>query len=209
MSDLAIRELVPNATETGLDLPNGLTEFEWVELGEKLGRAARASAWWIGDWINYGEARWGQKYEEAMAVTGLSYEHLQKCASVAARFELRDRSRNLTWSHHFRIAAVADASSWLELAAENNWSVREMLAQAEEAPRSQRIQPGRRHGEVIRAAEHIAKLCKRWDRPMTDSLTPREARKQLAVLQKAREQLDEVIDAVEYRAATLPTFNGR
>lgn len=209
MAALATRgEFLPEATETALVLPDGMTEAEWRAFGEKLGRAARASAWWIGDWINYGETKWGEKYDDAIAVTGLSYEHLKKCAAVARRFEKGDRSPNLPWTHHFRVYGLSNAEEWLARAESEEWSVRDLVERISEAPRT-KIMPAKRHGEVVRAAEKMVRLFSRWQRPMTDTLTPPQARKQLTVLRKAREQLDEVIEAVEYRAATTHTFMGR
>jgi hypothetical protein len=37
--------------------------------GGCLGSVARASGWWIGDWIQYGNARYHEKYEAAAKVT--------------------------------------------------------------------------------------------------------------------------------------------
>lgn len=88
-------ELIPGATETGLSLPDHLTEEEWRSVGSDLGRVQRASQWWVGDWINYAEVKWGEKYEEAQAITGLNPNYLRPCAMVAARFGLLDRSNKL------------------------------------------------------------------------------------------------------------------
>lgn len=71
------------------------------------------------------------------------------------------------------------------------------------------ISQQRRHDSFIKATAGLVRIGERWERRMTDTLAPPEARKQLAVLQKARALLDEVSDAVEYRAATLQTFDRR
>jgi hypothetical protein len=42
-------------TPTGLNLPPDLSHDQWLEIGGFIARAHRAVAWWIGDWINYGE----------------------------------------------------------------------------------------------------------------------------------------------------------
>ena len=32
---------------------------------------------WIGDWLNYGERKWGEKYKEALEKTGYDYQTLR------------------------------------------------------------------------------------------------------------------------------------
>jgi hypothetical protein len=68
---------------------------------------------------------------------------------------------------------------------------------------SARVMPTRRHDEVVKAVTHVVRLAERWDRSMTDSLTPPQAKKQLTQLGKASDFLEEVIEAVEYRSASL------
>jgi hypothetical protein len=47
-----------------LDLP------EWVNQGHRIGRMGRSVGWWIGDWLRFGNARYGEKYTRAMKITG-------------------------------------------------------------------------------------------------------------------------------------------
>jgi hypothetical protein len=204
-------EVFPGATETALDLPDGLSENQWREAGEKLGRAHRAAAWWIGDWINYGEDAGyvsRGKYDKAEDITRLSTGHLKQCASVARRFKSYDRSYDLTWTHYFRARALTDAETWLSRAEEAGWSVRDLQAHAQTAPRT-KIFPEKRHAAFIEAAEVLIRHGQRWDRAMTDTLAPPQAEKQLRRLYKAQELLAQVIEAVEYRAAKPHSFMGR
>lgn len=196
------------ATETALEIDSDLTLEEWQEIGHTLGRANRASAWWVGDWINYAEGKWGEKYEDALLATGLSYDYLRHCAAVSRRFTFGDRSPELTWTHHFKAKALDNAEEWLARAEAEKWSVRELLEKTSAAPpANSHVMPSRRHVAFMAAAESVVRVGERWERDMTDALTPPQARKQLTVLRKARERLDEVIDAVEYRAATVQTYS--
>lgn len=207
-------EIIEGATETALFLPVGINENEWAEVGEKLGRAHRASAWWIGDWINYGKTKWGEKYEEAERITGLSYAYLSQCAAVARRFEFVERSTKLTWTHHFKAKSLAEPEKWLARAENEEWSVRDLVEHAHSAPRTA-VFPTRRHAAVIDAAAKLVTTARPhgqtqvWVREMTDDLTPPEAKKQLTILKNAASVLAEVIAAVEYRAATPHRFMGR
>ncbi|MCR4340028.1 MAG: ParB/RepB/Spo0J family partition protein [Gemmatimonadaceae bacterium] len=69
--------------------------------------------------------------------------------------------------------------------------------------------PYDKHKAVIAAAESLARLHGKWERSMTDALTPPEAKKQLAVIRKAAAVLADADEAVEYRADTPHTFLGR
>ena len=64
-----------------------------------------------------------------------------------------------------------------------------------------------RHKELVKVAETLVRIGERWERAMTDDLTPPQARKQLTVISKAQELLGEVAEAVEYRSATLHSYN--
>jgi hypothetical protein len=50
-------ELPDVFTPTGLNLPPDLPDDDWLEVGRFIAGAHTAVAWWIGDWINYGDDR--------------------------------------------------------------------------------------------------------------------------------------------------------
>lgn len=91
--------------KSGLE-PIGTPSLEqWLECGEFLKRAKGAVHFWIGDWLNYGEKRWGEKYLEAIEATGYDYGTLRNDKWVAARVDLSRRHDKLSFDHH---ATVAD-----------------------------------------------------------------------------------------------------
>jgi hypothetical protein len=103
-------------------------QAEWLATGRRLGALGRCSQWWIGDWIRYGTARWGEKYAEAARVTGYDVASLRNMAWVASRFDTSLRSDKLTWSHHVLLAPL-DAEQqrhWLERAGEERLSVADL-----------------------------------------------------------------------------------
>lgn len=198
-------------TETALDLDSDLSAEEWEEIGHMLGRANRASAWWIGDWINYGEARWGEKYNEAERITGLAYKTLRNYASLCQQFELSRRRDNLSAQHHDAIRSLDSAKQEevLNAAEEQDLTIhatRDLARRVSGRNRGRRVYSSRLHQEFVTASGTLVRLGERWEREMTDALTPPQARKQLTVLRKAHSLLVEVIEAVEYRADTLATF---
>ncbi len=127
-TDLALPGAI---SETGLDLPADLNFEEWQRTGETLGRIGRACQWWIGDWLNYGERAYGEKYSQAMEATGLDYETVRNYAWVADHVETVRRRTVLSWSHHQEVAALAppDQERWLTSAEANGWSKAQLRRQ--------------------------------------------------------------------------------
>jgi hypothetical protein len=99
---------------------------DWVRQGRWLGGLGRASGWWIGDWLRYGNSRYGEKYDAAARVTGYDVQTLMNMAYVASRFEVSRRRENLSFSHHAELAALllADQDLWLDRAEAGRLSVR-------------------------------------------------------------------------------------
>jgi len=62
--------------------------------------------WWIGDWLRFGEQRWGQMYDAAQRVTGYHYDHVRSAKRVAETYKIGERSPDLSWRHHHRAAAL-------------------------------------------------------------------------------------------------------
>jgi hypothetical protein len=115
---------------------SSLGRAEWLATGRRLGMIGRCSQWWIGDWIRYGNAKWGEKYVEAARVTGYDVASLRNMAWVASRFDVSLRSDKLSWSHHVLLAPLQpdEQRYWLERASDERFSVAD-LRQALRGPR--------------------------------------------------------------------------
>lgn len=111
-------------TATGLVLPKRLSFEQWHAVGQTLFEISRAWQWWVGDWINYGERRYGETYVQAIEVTGKEYDTLRSAAYVAHQIESVRRRTNLSWSHHRTVAALpaAEQDKWLATAEEERLS---------------------------------------------------------------------------------------
>jgi N6-adenosine-specific RNA methylase IME4 len=90
----------------GLNLPDDLPFAEWQQIGETLRGVERSLMWWIGDWLRYGERRYGEMYTQALEATDKKYQTLRDAQWVAGAFELSRRRDNLSWSHHRDVAAL-------------------------------------------------------------------------------------------------------
>ena len=63
----------------------------WVACGKRLVAVRSASSWWIGDWMRYGNAQYGEKYGAASLATGYDRQTLMNLAYVASRFPVERR----------------------------------------------------------------------------------------------------------------------
>lgn len=99
---------------------------EWAEQGRRLGVIGRGVGWWLGDWLRYGNTRFGERYVRASRITGYDVQTLTNMVYVASRFELHERREGLSWSHHAEVAGCApeERSRWLDHAESERLSVR-------------------------------------------------------------------------------------
>jgi hypothetical protein len=88
-----------------------LTPFDvWEAAGARIGADAIASAWWLGDWLAFGQAKYGRRYEAAVAATVLDSQTLRNYAVVARRFKLSRRRDDLRFQHHAEVCGPGDGS---------------------------------------------------------------------------------------------------
>lgn len=112
---------------------------DWVMTGKRLGAMTRCSQWWLGDWIRYGNMRWGEKYTEAARITGYDVQSLRNIAYVAGRIGPSRRRDNLTWSHHAEVCALDqdEQDKWLTFAAAERLSVADLRTELRQVRRGQ------------------------------------------------------------------------
>ncbi len=141
---------------------------EWAKLGKELHRIRRWAAWAIGDWLNYGEQRYGEMYAQALDDTQYSYQTLCNMKYVSSRFEISRRAGELSWSHHAEVAALPrkDQDQWLERANAGGWSksdLRGHLPGKDKKPPQHMLKI---HAEIYEAitAAGIGAPCEEWAR---------------------------------------------
>jgi len=111
------------ATATGLVVAEGGIPIEaWKEFGKRLGQVKGAMMWNLGDWLNYGEVKYGETYQKAKEDTGYSTQTLWTAKCVAADFESCSRLQDLSWGHHHAVASLEspEREEWLEKALEGD-----------------------------------------------------------------------------------------
>jgi len=112
------------ATPTGLIIVGTPPFEEWQGYGQGIDRVARGIQWIRGDWLNYGECAYGEKYAQALD-PDLEYQTKANEKWVAGSIQFSLRKDNLSFSHHMQVAALEpdQQREWLERAATENLSV--------------------------------------------------------------------------------------
>ena len=93
---------------TGIEFHGKLPWGEWCELGRNAGVLVNSGPWLIADWVNYGENAYGEKYTQAIDVTGLSPERLRVLAWVGNRYPRRRRREAVSFEVHRELASISD-----------------------------------------------------------------------------------------------------
>lgn len=124
----ALQNGVVKLTPTGLRLLPDLPYEVWEDIGVVLQKLERAVQFAIGDWINYGEAHYGEKYAQAIEVTPYKYKTLADYAYVANAVKSSVRTENLSFTHHKIVAHLRyeEQAHYLELAAHAGYTTREL-----------------------------------------------------------------------------------
>jgi len=90
----------------GLIVEGGdLTMGEWGEIGSFLAKSFRDIHWRIGDWLRYGEERWGDDCYQAVSEL-FSPKTLANDKWVASRVDSSLRKEELSFSHHALVAPL-------------------------------------------------------------------------------------------------------
>jgi len=126
MDEIILQNNFFEPTATGLAIIGEPPYEIWEAYGEKLRFVEGALQWLIGDWLNYGEQKWGEMYAQAVdekqAATWRSYKWVSNAIQLSTRVD------NLSWSHHREVANLqpAQQKEYLDLAVLESLTVREL-----------------------------------------------------------------------------------
>lgn len=122
----------------GIEFAPDVTLEEWGALADKIGEAARSIGFIAGDWLVFGEERFGQQqtlpgievdptprrvksasseYQRILTSTGLDATTIQNYIYVSRNVPRRLRSERLSWEHHKAVAKLppTDQQRWIKL----------------------------------------------------------------------------------------------
>ena len=106
------------ATSVGLLVPQEKIPVEkWLAYGSQLRTIQGAVRWAIGDWLNYGETKYGEMYSQAYTLFGeYSESSIRNMRRVATYIPLDRRRTTLSWSAHAEIASLPEKEQeqWLD-----------------------------------------------------------------------------------------------
>ncbi|MGH6693145.1 MAG: hypothetical protein ACREF4_20960 [Gammaproteobacteria bacterium] len=94
------------STEEALHLPAGISFVAWCGVGVELVRIEKGIQWWLGDWWNFGENKFGEEAYQAIRETGYESETIRKFAYVADRVPEVRRRLGVPWSYHDAVASL-------------------------------------------------------------------------------------------------------
>lgn len=120
-------------TPVSLTLNNpSISYIDWENIGRCIGFVGNAWQWWVGDWLNFGEMKFGEesaqavdtqesRYDIAKRITPVDQGRLQNIRSVCGRVAASRRRVELTFSHHEEVAALDPEEQvvWLQRAVTN------------------------------------------------------------------------------------------
>jgi hypothetical protein len=138
----ALAQLQAAPSALSLPLDPDLPYDRWATMGRALGLMDRAGRWWIGDWLNYGEQRYGERHAQALDDTGLAYGTLRNIAWVARRFPPSRRRDTPAWYMHAEGASLPPEQQdvWLDAAEAGHWT-RQQLRESVQQARVATVEP--------------------------------------------------------------------
>lgn len=158
--------------KTSLQFAENTPQDVWMAVVEHLKGAEQSIQWWIGDALAFGERKYSQMYTQMLDETDYSNGQLRDVLWVSSRYELSDRSDNLTWTHHRLVAPMEydERQGWIELAEEGEegkpWSVAKLKAKIN----------AKRQRRSLEESKGEAQIPKLYNQPATvliDSLEER------------------------------------
>jgi hypothetical protein len=76
-----------------LTFPETMTEAEYFDFGRRMGDALQGASWRVGDYANFGKAKFGIKdYTRLADETGLDEVYIRQCSSIAERVPAEHRA---------------------------------------------------------------------------------------------------------------------
>lgn len=109
-------------TATTVEEVEPATFEQWESALQWCQQVEKASPWWVGDLIEMGDARWGEKYAQALDHTTYSEQALRDIAYVARSVAPETRRPEVSFTHHREVAALPPAQQtvWLHKAETEN-----------------------------------------------------------------------------------------
>lgn len=134
MQDQDAVKVIGNCTllTNGLQFAGVVPFDEWQKRGQEINTVINVYnshiQWWLGDWIIYGERHYKDKYSQALDSTMYALGTLRNCVWVCRNVKLENRNQNLSFQHHYEVAALPydEQKEWLSRAEVNKWNSKQL-----------------------------------------------------------------------------------
>jgi hypothetical protein len=152
-------EMKGKLTAVGWDAPRGadMPLEDWLDEGARLRGRHVALLFAVGDWLQYGEKKYGETYAQAEAVTGYKPEFLSRCKWIAKKVSKKNRVATLSFKHHAAVASLDEKTqdAFLQLAQFQGMTADETRAAVQEAKATGEVdQPeGKKRGRKPKAEQ--------------------------------------------------------
>jgi hypothetical protein len=120
-------------TKIGIVVEEGVDPSfdEWSAATEWAQKTEKASTWWVGDLIEFGEHRFGEKYSQVLDATGYAKQTLQGMSYVSRQIAPSRRRKDLSFALHREVAPLppAEQDEWLDRCENDNLTREQLRAQ--------------------------------------------------------------------------------
>ena len=118
-------------TTNGIVIAGDPSYDEWHDTVLWVQKVGKHSPFWRADLLLYGEAKYGEKYTQAVEATGKQAGTLMTEVWVAKAVPVERRREELTFAHHQEVAALDadEQTQWLDTAVTEDLSAKELRQQ--------------------------------------------------------------------------------
>ena len=104
-------------SKIGLILDDSIEYDVWQDIGDWLKNTEGAIQWYIGDWLNFGERRYGELYSQALDA-GANPQTWMDYKWVSGKVKTSLRNEALNFNHHRVVAPLTEEEQiyWLDKA---------------------------------------------------------------------------------------------
>ena len=122
-------------TKTQLIIEENTNYNQWENIGRFLKTIEGSVQFWLGDWLLFGENKYGEMYSQALDATELDYQTLADVKYTASKVEISCRNENLSFSHHKAVAPLPpeEQEYWLDKAESEGLTRRELRQEIKES----------------------------------------------------------------------------
>lgn len=114
--------------KNGLSAIGTPTFEQWEDCGKFIRKAEGAVHFWIGDWLNYGEAHYGETYTQAIDATNYDYQTIANDKWLSNKIQLSLRKETISNNHYQTIASLPEKEKeyWVDELVKDLIPVREL-----------------------------------------------------------------------------------